>query len=172
MYTIQIILFQKATLMYFRFLSVLDHIPKFVCSENCQNPEYHYSGAPIRDPPNDVMFIEDKLHYKVEWHIFTQDKNIDGLMIAVGRNVNLFQKVKAWFANTFSNGSNKIVTKRNHIGQDIRDTADGLVYWMKKGDIQFFGSFMKVILHIQAKPESQSNEWKIALNNTKGGEED
>ena len=58
---------------------------------------------------------------------------------------------------------------RSVIGQDFDGTLNGLSFWMKKEDIQFFGTFMKVVLHIKAEPQSQSSEWKIALNNERGG---
>ena len=55
----------------------MNHIPKFICSENCQNPNYYYSGAPILSDPHDgVMSIEDSFDYKVEWQIWTDDQNI------------------------------------------------------------------------------------------------
>lgn len=129
-------------LSMYRFLDVIEDIPRFQCTERCKAPDSFYSGAPIlTHPENGVIFIEndDDSTKFLEWQIWTSILKTDDFVIKINEKV---------------------------IDHNEQGTTDGLTY---SKYVQFLGKFMKVVLKVQAESDAVVAKWKIELKNAKGG---
>ena len=123
---------------------LFDTIPRYNCAERCQAPDAFYSGAPFLSIPADgKLEVKESESKDIEWQIWTSVNSIEDLKVTINR-----QKL------------------RNTDGF----TKDGLVFTLKKQDVEFLGKFLKIKASIKINENPSATKWTISVANNKDGE--
>ena len=123
---------------------LFDTIPRYDCSERCQAPDAFYSGAPfLSNPADGKLEVKESESKDIEWQIWTSVNSIEDLKVTINR-------------------------------QELRNTdgftKDGLVFTLKKQEVEFLGKFLKVKASIKINENPSATKWTISVANNKDGE--
>ena len=127
-----------------RLKNLFDTIPRFYCSERCQAPNAFYSGSPfLSAPPDGKLELKELESKEIEWQIWTSVDTVDDLKVFVNQ-----QEIY------------------NTDGHDL----DGMIFTLKKQDVEFFGKFIKIKANVKIDSGPNSTKWTISVANDKDGE--
>ena len=128
----------------FRLKKLFNTIPRFYCSERCKAPNAFYSGVPFLSLPSDgKLKIKESESKDIEWQIWTSVNDIEDL---------------------------KVFINQQEIHDTERYTSDGMVFTMKKQDVQFFGKYVKIQANVRIERNPDAIQWTISVANNKDGE--
>ena len=136
--------FNEVINIIFRLKKLFNTIPRFYCSERCKAPNAFYSGAPFLSLPSDgKLKIKETQSKEIEWQIWTSVNTVEDLKVFI-----------------------------NH--QEIHDTErhaiDGMIFTMKKQDVQFMGKYVKVQANVKIEKNPTAIQWTISVANDIDGE--
>ena len=122
---------------------LFDTIPRYHCTERCQAPNEFYSGSPfLTIPKNGILELKELATQSVEWQIWTSVNNAGDLKV-------------------FINGK--------QIQNPIDHNVDGLIFTMRKEEVEFLGKFLKVRASVKINSEPTASKWTISVRNDKNG---
>ena len=122
---------------------LFDTIPRYDCTERCQAPDAFYSGSPFLSiPPDGKLEVKESETKNIEWQIWTSVNNIDDL---------------------------KVTINQQEIYNTDEYTIDGMVFTMRKQNVEFLGKFLKIKATVKINDKPSATKWTISVANKKDG---